>query len=364
MKKIILFGGSFDPIHLGHIHIAKSALKEISADKVVFIPAFSPRWKELETTPIDRLNMLKLAIKDYDRFEINTIELDSKEVVNYTYNTVKKIKELEEAEYYLLIGSDQQVKLDKWYRIDDLSKEVNIICYKRKGDEFNEEFISKYNCKKLRSSIFNQSSTQLREGTKLYAPKEVLDYIVNNNLYFMKTLSLLLNEKRLKHSISVANLSYEIAKSNSINAYKAFHAGLLHDIGKYYDKDKTLDVMNKYYDKYISYSYSTFHQFIGAYLARKLFNIRCNDVINAIKYHCTGNEKLSPWGMIVYASDKIDPLRGYDSSKMIETCLKDYKEGFKYVLKENMIYLAIKDIKVIHPLTEACITYYRNGEGK
>ncbi len=364
MKKIILFGGSFDPIHLGHIHIALSSLKELDADKVVFIPAFSPRWKDLLASSEDRLNMLKLAIKDYPQFEINTIELDSKEDVNYTYTTVKRIIKKEKAEYYLLIGSDQQNKLDKWYKIDELSKLVRIICYKRKNEDFNIDLINKYNCKIINAKVFNQSSTEIRMGSKLYAPKAVLDYIINNKLYFMNKLESFLNDKRLKHSISVANLSYEIAQKNSLDKYNAFQAGLFHDIGKYFDEINTNIIMKRYYKPYNIYDKATYHQFIGNYLAKKEFNIKNKKVLDAIKYHCTGNAKLNDLGMIVYASDKIDPLRGYDSSKMIYACLDDYLKGFKLVLKENVIYLALKDIKTVHPLTEACINYYKPMEGK
>lgn len=85
---IILFGGTFDPIHKGHLLVAKNALRELKADKVIFIPAKNPRWK----VPLEckhRLNMLKLGLEGEKRVEISEIELESKAPVSYSVNTVE-----------------------------------------------------------------------------------------------------------------------------------------------------------------------------------------------------------------------------------------------------------------------------------
>ena len=93
--KTIIFGGSFDPIHNGHIILAKTALKAINADKVVFLIAKNPRWKSKRTDDTHRFNMLSLAIKDYPNFEISRLELDSNEEVNYTFDTISRYKKEE-----------------------------------------------------------------------------------------------------------------------------------------------------------------------------------------------------------------------------------------------------------------------------
>lgn len=362
MNKIILYGGSFDPIHLGHLFVAKNALSELKADRVVFIPASAPRWKELESSSSDRLNMLKLAIEDYKEFEINEIELNSTDEVNYTYNTVKSIVD-DNNIYYLLIGSDQLNKLDAWYEIDKLSKLINIVCYKRISDEINIDNAKKYNVTILNGEYFNQSSSEIRKGSKLYTPKSVLNYIEEHDLYYIKKIKSLINEKRYKHSISVAHLSYHIAQNNSLDAHKAYLSALLHDIGKYVSNEETAVIMKEFYPNDIDLPSYSYHQFIGEYIAKNLFDVTDEEILDAIKYHCTGKANMSPYAKIIYASDKIDPLRGYDSRYMINACLENIETGFKLVLKENIKYFIIKNVPYINRLTDECIRYYRPLKG-
>ena len=88
--KTIIFGGSFDPIHNGHIKLAKKALEVINADRVIFMVAKNPRWKSKRTDDEHRYNMLQIALKDYPSFIVSRIELDSNVEVNYTYDTILK----------------------------------------------------------------------------------------------------------------------------------------------------------------------------------------------------------------------------------------------------------------------------------
>ena len=92
MKKII-FGGAFDPIHNGHIRVAREASKKFNAT-VIFVPAKNPRWKEPTETSENRLEMLKLALKAVDfKYEIEEYELNSNAEVNYSIDTIKHLKE-------------------------------------------------------------------------------------------------------------------------------------------------------------------------------------------------------------------------------------------------------------------------------
>lgn len=147
-------------------------------------------------------------------------------------------------------------------------------------------------------------------------------------------------EKRYKHSYSVAYLMYKIALANNLkNPLKYFFTGLIHDIGKYVDKKETLFIMNSFYKDFLSLPYYSYHSFVGVYLAINDLKVKDEEVLNAIKFHTTGKGNMDDLSLVLYASDKIEPLRGYDSSEMIKGMIKDYKTGFKKVVYECKIFL-------------------------
>ena len=170
------------------------------------------------------------------------------------------------------------------------------------------------------------------------------------------------SNKRVEHSISVANLSYKIALANNLsNPFSFYLAGLFHDLAKGLSKDELKEEMVKHYSSYLDLPSFSYHQFIGGYLTKKLVGIEDKEIIDAIECHCTGKANMSPIDMVVYSADKTDPLRGYDSSKMIESLIKDYYKGFLYVLKENKAFLIKKtnNINSIeNRLSKACFEYY------
>jgi nicotinate-nucleotide adenylyltransferase len=160
--KTILFGGSFDPLHNGHIKVALKAKETLNADRVVFILAKSPRWKDPSATNFNRLEMLQLGIKNYPDFEICLDEYNSSASINYTYDTVKNFKKEDGEELYFLIGTDQENKLDKWYEIEKLSKLVKFICVARPGEELNVDNLKRYNVLLIDSPVSDMSSTDVR----------------------------------------------------------------------------------------------------------------------------------------------------------------------------------------------------------
>ena len=360
--KTILFGGSFDPIHNGHIEIAQKAKELLNADRVRFIPARSPRWKSPRTNALDRVNMIHLAIKDYSYMEVDDIEINSNDEINYTYDTIIKLKKKENDEYYFLIGADQVERLHEWYKIDELSNLVQFVAFDRPNFQLKNENIVKYNVKVIGSYVSSMSSTLLRECKNLDAPKSVLDYISSNRLYYMEKLEKYMIEKRIVHSISVASLAYEMAKNNGVNPYKAYQAGLLHDIGKYVDINEQIRIIKENYDeRYLSLEKALYHQFTSHYLCKRDFDIKDEEVLEAIYYHSTGISNMSKLGRIIYASDKIEPTRGFDGSELIKACIEDIDKGFIMVLYENIKYFNEKGINYHDILTDSCIDYYLEG---
>lgn len=359
MKKVLLFGGSFDPIHNAHLVLARHAYQELKVDKCYFIIAKNPRWKHPDTTPEERLDMLKLALQDYKEFEISLIEFNSNSDPTYTYDTIVELNKIEQNKYYYLIGSDQEQLLHKWYKIDELSKLVQFVVFKRFGYPLDEDNLKKYHCEVLKSEEFDISSTNIRKLKQINSPLKVLNYIAEHELYYVKFIKQYITDKRLKHSFSVASLAYEIAQVNLIDPNKAYLAGLLHDIAKQTPLERSLQILfDNYQDVTKSVGEWAYHQFVGAFLAEKEFEIEDKNILHAICYHATGIDNMSELDKVIYCADKLDPLRGWDSTKLIEECKKDINQGFISVLKENIIFFKKKNIDYKNNYTLKCLSYY------
>ncbi len=352
----ILFGGSFDPIHLGHINMAEQASKELDAD-VIFLPSKVAVWKVDATDIKHRLKMLELAIKDYPRFSIDLFEVDDDSEYNYSIDTVRYfVNKYPNDTFYYLIGTDHVNAFHKWKEAEELAKLAHIIFFARPNLQLDEENVKKYHMHQIVGSLKDISSTDIRDFKSLELSKEVLDYIVLNNLYFVPKIRSYLSEKRFVHSFNVASLAYEIAKSNGVDhPEKAYIAGLLHDIGKKYEQD---EIMKEHYQEYINYPKPILHQFIGEYLAKKDFEIVDQDILEAIKYHTTGKDNMCTLAKIIYSADKIEPGRGFDSSDLIAAMMENIDKGFVTVLKANVEYFQEHTIDFKNPLTSKCIEYY------
>ena len=145
--KVCIFGGTFDPIHKGHIHIAKNALSEFSLDKVIFMPTGCSYMKKDVTPSIHRLNMLKLAVDGIEKFEVSLLEVE-REGYTYTKDTVEIYKkENPEDELYFLIGTDTLFMIEKWYEPEYLFENLIFLVADRNDEKSQnkaEELKSKY----------------------------------------------------------------------------------------------------------------------------------------------------------------------------------------------------------------------------
>ncbi|GAF15405.1 nicotinate-nucleotide adenylyltransferase [Bacillus sp. JCM 19046] len=134
-KRIGLFGGTFDPPHLGHMLIAQEALSELKLDEIWFIPVSTPPHKERQglTSGENRFRMLTAATQNENRFKVSDIELKRKGK-SFTIDTVKQLKEMHQNHhFYFLIGGDMVDMLDQWYQIDELKKLVTFVAFNRPG---------------------------------------------------------------------------------------------------------------------------------------------------------------------------------------------------------------------------------------
>ena len=363
MKNIILFGGAFDPIHVGHLLMADAASKKFNAE-VIFIPAKISVWKkESGASPLDKLEMIKLAIKDFDKedsFFASDYEISLEKDFNYTIDTVKHFKEMyKNANLYLLIGQDQVNNFEKWKEAENLSKLAQIVYFARPGMSLNEENVKKFSMISIDGELCDASSTDIRNLKSLATTDSVINYIIDKDLYFMKEIKSRLISERYIHSKSVGKLSYEIAKSNNLkDSKKALIAGLIHDLGKNLTKEEELRIMEECYSEYLYLPRIIYHQFTGEYMAKKVFGIDDKVILDAIKYHTTANKDMTAVGMIVYCADKIEPTRGFDSKDLINDMKSSVIDGFKSVMKSNIEYYENHHINYLNPLTKSCLEQY------
>ena len=200
-KKIILFGGSFDPIHTGHLRVAHYTLGELDADELIFIPARrSPHKTDSPTPEQHRFAMIAKAIDGIDGFSVSDCELSRPEP-SYTLDTVRFFRDQLGPDVVLhwLIGADQLTDLEKWYCVGDLLNECRISVMVRAGyplPDFSrfEGFFSSVRIEQLKGDIIQTpqidlSSTdirgQLSRGNIFpdALPPAVLAYITEHHLY-------------------------------------------------------------------------------------------------------------------------------------------------------------------------------------
>lgn len=183
-------GGTFDPIHNGHINTAKYIFEHKNFDKFVFIPCFiSPLKQNLySSSPEDRLNMLKLALKKYPHFSFSDIELKKKEV-SYTINTLRELK-TNDNELNLIIGYDNYALFDKWYLPEEILKISNVLVLRRAINLPELKVNHNYQgFEFIDNPIVNIASTTIREMVSNnisidgLVPDEVQTYIIDNKLY-------------------------------------------------------------------------------------------------------------------------------------------------------------------------------------
>ena len=197
MAKIGLFGGSFNPIHKGHINLAQSISKKLSLNKVIFIPSGeAPHKSSSEYADADdRLEMCRLATEDYPSFEVSDYEIN-RDGKSYSIYTVRHFKTLyPDDELFLMVGSDMLLYFDKWYEYKEILKNVTLTAVSREGTDFTQleqyaEKLTKYGkIIVVNDEAFPVSSTYLRkkiknnEDTSCYLDEKVVKYIILKKLY-------------------------------------------------------------------------------------------------------------------------------------------------------------------------------------
>lgn len=192
-----LFGGSFNPVHLGHVNLALSVKKSLGLDRIIVIPSGEAPHKSSDeyAPPSDRLNMCRLAFGDYEDFEVSDYEI-SQSGKSYTVYTIRHFKELLPGDdLYLLVGSDMLLCFEEWYRYREILGNVTLAAISRTSEDDSlllkmSKKLSEYGrCNVVNANVLDMSSSEIRKIIKnngdlsCYLDEKVVKYIMLKKLY-------------------------------------------------------------------------------------------------------------------------------------------------------------------------------------
>ena len=372
--RILLFGGTFDPVHNEHVKLARGALKELSPDKLIILPSYVPPHKAAaEASASDRLEMARLAFSFDERVEISDYEI-ARGGDSYSYLTVGHFAGIyPDAELYFLIGGDSLFDFDGWKHPEIIAKKAKIAVVAR--GQFTEKLVARsaafektygYKPKMLSFTGDLTSSTYVRyclmlgcEGENI--PQAVSDYIRENGLYqgdelfgYVREHS---KEKRLLHTAGVIECALKLngQKSLRLDRDKVVTASLLHDVAKYMRPEDfpsfvPPDVLPRSVD----------HAFLGEYVAKTVLGISDEDVLSAIRYHTTGRPDMTALEKLVYTADLLERNRDYPGVKKLrELTERDFEKGFRECMLQG--YKRLKQMLMpggIYYLSAKAYEYY------
>jgi len=385
-KKIGLYGGTFNPVHIGHTKAAELANERLGLTKLIFIPAAKPPHKELtdDSAPAEmRLEMLRLATEEMENSEVSDIEI-IRGGISYTADTVKALKALYPgAEFWLLLGNDMLCSFESWKSFDWLCKNVSICALSRLNDKSDMELCArrlnqKYGVKTVfaQNNAIEISSSELREmlmqrGGREYLDGDVYAFIIKNRLYgaqpdfsWLREKAIeMLSVKRVPHVLGCEQEAVKLAARWGADEDAARSAAILHDITKKLDLKEQLILCEKYAimtDTAESKEVKLLHSKTGAAVAEKIFGMP-EEVCDAIKWHTTGRPGMSLLEKIIYMADYIEPGRDFPGVDVLrESAYRNLDEALVKGL-EMSIESVEEQGKIPHPNTLSAIEYLKRS---
>ena len=400
--KIGIYGGSFDPVHNGHIALVRDALASGFVDCAIIVPTVKNSFKlNSMTLPAPYRYYMTKAVRDAvsEKDELKAVFVSDVEFgikgVNYTYMTlefmtqpdfmtefltsqgVKKKKAEGPHEYYWIMGSDTLGTFETWYKPEEILRHATLLAAKRPGDSIDVDKAAESIRENLGGNVETfrlngvecASSSILKTGDFSQVPEAAREFIATHELYtertklkgvsdaakerFFESASWMyhyLGEKRLLHTLNVGYLSAELAVRFGADPDKALIAGALHDCAKELDIDSQREMARDYSGDLFT-DKKLLHSPAGSVFARDGFGERDKEILDAICYHTTGRGDMSVLEKIVYLADKIEPSRTYmDLGPIRKAAQTDLDEALR------MTALSVKDKfekqgRDIHPAT-------------
>ena len=323
MQKLGVLGGTFDPIHEGHIALALSAIRQAGLNGVVLLPMARPAHREADASAEDRLAMCRLAAAMDTRLHVSLAGMAPG--ARYTFDTLAPLeKEFPKAAFTFIIGADKLPSLPYWHEADKLFGQCEFLCFPRSGVSM-EEALQKARSAGARITVMPEfqtpySASMIRTQTKQYmdAPglnRQVLCYMAEHALYqqdFLPKLKGMMNPRRFQHTLGVRREAVRLADIHGLPIQRAALAGLLHDCAKGMPlKDMRRVAMEQHIteDENVLSSGALLHAPVGAYLAKTEFGIRDEEVLDAIRSHTVGRSGMSKLEMCIFVADATEEGR-------------------------------------------------------
>ena len=349
--KLGIFGGTFNPPHMGHVTMARAAVEQLGLDKLLLIPAGIPPHKRMpagSATSTQRWEMVQLMAGAVGKCaEANDIEL-RREGKSYTSDTLLSLREqYADAEIWLLMGSDMFLSLHTWHAPEIICREANIAAFSRNEEDERAEFEKQkafleqqFNARVAildNPHLIEVSSTELREGLprdegEELLPTAVWGYVQREHLYGadtdLKNLTVdelrpialsYLKPKRVAHVLGTERTAAELARRYGMDETEARVAALLHDCTKKLEIEEQLKLCEQYDIDMDEMEWETLklqHSRTGAEIARHVFGVS-DEVYSAIRYHTTGRPNMTLLEKILYIADYMEPNRNFDGVEEI-----------------------------------------------
>lgn len=377
--KIALFGGSFNPVHQEHVNIVKAALREFSLDRVLIMPAYiTPDKLTRSAEAYDRLAMCRLAFGNIAGVEVSDYEI-KKGGVSYTYLTCREFRlRHPDDELYFILGADMLESFPKWRRPQEILKCVNLLVCARGGEESLKPALKAF-CNEFNftPSVFGYvgkavSSTRVRAIASLgepvaeYTGEKVADYVYEKRIYLLPELYKVkkyLTGARWQHTLRVAVMAAENCRRAGVDEQTAITAAALHDCAKY------LPPSAKELKGFVCPSgvpEPVVHQYAGAYVAEKVFGVKDKTVLDAIKYHASGRENMSPLEKLLYLCDMLEEGRNFAGVEALRQAFARSIDGGLFAALGHQVDYLLSSGGEIYPLTLKAFEYYekelKNGQ--
>lgn len=388
MERVGLLGGSFNPVHYGHLHLARAALDSGYVDRVLFLPSGNPPHKHDGLADKQfRYEMVELALTDETGMEVSREEIDRPGVI-YTVDTLRRLHaQMPQSELIYLIGADTLRLLDTWRRIDEVIGVCGFLVMLRPGEDDAEaaRYAQVWRSRGARIDFLAAgkmeiSSTQIRaaaaSGEPLTdeVPLLVEGYIRSHGLYgsdqgdghsmkrdkMLYKLRKTLDAQRFEHTLGVEETARKMALMFGVSEEKASLAGLLHDCAKCMTLSQMVKAARHLpLDPVMKESKALMHSVAGMCIAQTVYGVTDPEVLGAIRWHTTGRAGMTRLEKIIYLADMIEPHRKpYPGlEELREACLTDLDEALLMALRMSLDHVRQQG-KTLHPDTMAALAYY------
>lgn len=355
--KIGIYGGTFNPPHLGHLTAAAAVIATLKLDKLLLIPASIPPHKDLpagSATAEQRLEMTRMAGEQLGLgSKVETLDMEVRRAgKSFTSDTLAELKaQFPEDELWLLMGTDMFLSLQDWHEPQEILRLVRVAAFSRTGDPEQQRFARQ---KAYLEETFGAqvtvvenphvvdiSSTRLRqllpEGRE-YLPEAVYGYILRQRLYGthadlkhltpeeLRPIALsFLKPKRMPHVLGTEQEAIRLARRYGADETDARIAALLHDCTKKLDMEQQLALCRRYdirLDGLEQHALKLLHAKTGAAVARDLFGVK-DAVYEAIRWHTTGKPDMTLLEKVIYLADYIEPNRDFPGVERLRRAVYD-----------------------------------------